>query len=305
MRGSVDAGVPSLRKQSQQRPSSTISGFGKSRSKGKAAPSHALASKLKSRFADSDEDVAEPQTFRSRFEDSSDEEAGVAKYRPVRGIPARLDEEDSTDLEDSSDGAEKRRAKPRRQGPKSPDAVNGAVASTAREPEMSSPIQRAVSPVEGKKKGIFGRFSGKRRKDGAPDAQPTKAEPETHHDGLRGPDVNGGGGGRSAEMPATPESRGKLQRRHTPQRLTSDSWPLPPKPAADDDHGHGPQVSGGGGTPTVQDLNGLRRPGLGTRHDTSGTVRTEEEEGGTSSVLGRTGKKKRFPKLRKAFGLLD
>ena len=291
MRGSVDAGVPSLRKQSQQRPSSTISGFGKPRSKGKAAPSQALTSKLKSRFADSDEDGAEPQTFRSRFEDSSDEEAGVTKYRPVRGIPTRLDEGDSTDLEDSSDEAEKRRAKSRRQGPKSPDAVNGARTGTAREPEMSSAIEGAVSPVDGKKKGIFGRFGGKRRKDVTTDAQATKAEQEMHNDRIRA-DVDGG---RSPEIPASPESRGKLQRRHTPQRVTSDSWPLPPKAGADD--GHRPQNSGG--TETAQDANG--RPGLGTRQDTSGTVRTE---GGTP-VLGRTGKKKRFPKLRKAFGLHD
>ena len=291
MRGSGDAGVPSLRKQDQQRPSSTISGFGKPRSKVKATTSKALTSKLKSRFADSDEDVSEPQTFRSRFEDSSDEEAGVTKYRPVRGIPTRQDEGDSTDLEDSSDEAEKRRAKSRRQGPKSPDAVNGARTSTAREPEISSPIQSPAPPVDGKKKGIFGRFSGKKSKDVTIDAQPTKAEREMHNPRIRA-DLDGG---RSPEMPASPEGRGKLQRRHTPQRVTSDSWPLPPKAAADDDHR--PQTSDGTGN--AQDVNG--RPGLGTRQDTSGTVRTED---GTP-VLGRTGKKKRFPKLRKAFGLHD
>lgn len=291
MRGSGDAGVPSLRKQDQQRSSSTISGFGKPRSKAKATPSKALTSKLKSRFADSDEDVSEPQTFRSRFEDSSDEEAGVTKYRPVRGIPTRPDEGDSTDLEDSSDEAEKRRAKSRRQGPKSPDAVNGARTSTAKEPEISSPIESPAPPVNGKKKGIFGRFGGKKSKDATIYAQLTKAEREMHSPRLRA-DLDGG---RSPEMPASPEGRGKLQRRHTPQRVTSDSWPLPLKAAADDDDR--PQTSDGTGT--AQDANG--RPGWGTRHDTSGTVRTED---GTP-VLGRTGKKKRFPKLRKAFGLHD
>ncbi|ERF69216.1 hypothetical protein EPUS_01173 [Endocarpon pusillum Z07020] len=291
MRGSGDAGVPSLRKQDQQRPSSTISGFGKPRSKVKATPSKALTSKLKSRFADSDEDVSEPQTFRSRFEDSSDEEAGVTKYRPVRGIPTRPDEGDSTDLEDSSDEAEKRRAKSRRQGPKSPDAVNGARTSIAKEPDISSPVESLAPPVNGKKKGIFGRFGGKKSKDVTTDAQPTKAERDMHSPRLRA-DLDGG---RSPEMPASPEGRGKLQRRHTPQRLTSDSWPLPLKATADDDDR--PQTSNGTGT--AQDANG--RPGWGTRQDTSGTVRTED---GTP-VLGRTGKKKRFPKLRKAFGLHD
>lgn len=291
MRGSDDVGVPSLRKQKQQPPSSTISGFGKPRSKAKATPSKALTSKLKSRFADSDEDLAEPQSFRSRFEDSSDEEAGVTKYRPVRGIPTRLDKEDSTDLEDSSDEVEKRGAKSRRQGPKLPDTVNGARTSTVREPKISSPTETPSSPVDGKKKGIFGRFGGKRRKDLSIDAQTTNAEQEMHNQQIRA-DLDGG---RSPEMPASPEGRGKLQRRHTPQRLTSDSWPLPLKAVADDDHR--PQTPDGTGT--AQDLNG--RPGLGTRQDTSGTVRTE---GGTP-VLGRTGKKKRFPKLRKAFGLHD
>lgn len=291
MRGSGDAGVPTLRKQEQQRPSSTLSGFGKSRSKAKGAPSKPLASKLNSRFADSDEDVSGPRTFRSRFEDSSDEEPGLIKYRPVRGIPGKPDEGDSTDLEDSSDEGEKRRAKPNRQGPKSPGGVNGAGPKAARDPEGSSPTGSPASPVDGKKKGIFGRFRSKKAKDSTKAAQPVPTEREGPHEQRRA-DLDGS---RSPEMPASPDGKGKLQRRHTPQRMTSDSWPLPPKLIADDTQR--PDTSDGTGN--AEGVNG--RPGLGTRQDTSGTVRTD---GGTP-VLGRTGKKKRFPMLRKAFGLHD
>ena len=83
---------------------------------------------------------------------------------------------------------------------------------------------------------------------------------------------------------------GRLQRRVTPQRFASDSWPLPPKIEAVEDATR----------PSTADApNG--RPGVGNRIPTSETLRTE---GGTP-IVGRTGKKKRFPMLRKAFGLKD
>ncbi len=291
MRGSLDAGVPTLRKRDQQKPTSTISGFGKSRFKAKATTSKALASKPKSRFPDSDDDGSEPQTFRSRFEDSSDEEAGMIKYRPVRGIPAKPDAGDSTDLEDSSDDGEKRTAKPKHKSPKSPEILNGVREKAAREPEASSPMERPISPVNGKKKGIFSRFRSKKVEDPARDAPPTTAEREKPVAQSRA-DLDGA---RSPEYPASPDSKGKLQRRHIPQRMTSDSWPLPSKPVSDD-HVR-PKTSDG--TETAEGIHG--RPGLGIRQDTSGTLRTD---GGTP-VLGRTGKKKRFPMLRKALGLHD
>jgi serine/arginine repetitive matrix protein 2 len=291
MRGSGDAGVLTLRKQDQQRPSSAVSGFGKSRLKAKAAPPKLLASKLNSRFADSDEDVSEPRTFRSRFDDSSDDEPGVLRYRPVRGIPGRPDEGDSTDLEDSSDEGEKRASRSRRQGPKSPAVVNGAGSKTARDAEVSSPTESPVSPVDGKKRGIFGRLRSKKAKDSTLAAQPASKEREKPHEQGRA-DVDGA---RSPELPASPDSRGKLQRRHTPQRMTSDSWPLPPSPIVDETQR--PNMSDGTGN--TENVNG--RPGLGSRQATNSTVRTE---GGTP-VLGRTGKKKRFPLLRKALGLHD
>lgn len=294
MRGSADAGVPTLRKQGKERPSSTMSGFGKSRAKGKGVPPKPLGSKLKSRFAGSDEDVSEVRTFRSRFEDSSDEEGGVVKYRPVRGIPGKPDEGDSTDLDDSSDNGEQRSAKPRLKGPKSPLAVNGLSKKTSvREPEVSSPTDRPMSPIDGKKKGIFGRFRSKKAKDPTRDTLAAITEGEKVDDQTTA-ELDGA---RSPEFPASPDSRGKLQRRHTPQRLMSDSWPLSTNEASDTDNVRPHTSDGAGGADGV--TNG--RPGLGSRQNTSATVRTE---GGTP-VLGRTGKKKRFPMLRKAFGLHD
>ena len=291
MRGSGDTGVPTLRKQDQQRPPSAISGFGKSRSKAKAAPPKPLTSKLNSRFADSDDDESEHRTFRSRFDDSSDDEPGVLRYRPVRGIPGKPDEGDSTDLEDSSDEGEGKASRSRRQGPKPPAVLNGAGSKTARDAEVSSPTERPVSPVDGKKKGIFGRFRSKKAKDSTLAAQPVDKERETPREQGR-LDVDGA---RSPELPASPDSRGKLQRRHTPQRMTSDSWPLPPSPIVDEtQRPTAPDLSG-----NSENING--RPGLGSRQSTSGTARTE---GGTP-ILGRTGKRKRFPMLRKALGLHD
>ena len=94
MRDSVD-----LSKSTRTKSPSRFSGFGKS-SKTKAA-AKGPSSRFSSRFADSSDEDDGPINRRSRFADSSDEDepTGLA---PVRGIPRRIDEGDSTDLEDSS-----------------------------------------------------------------------------------------------------------------------------------------------------------------------------------------------------------
>lgn len=288
MRGSADAGVPSLRNQDRRRHYPTVSGPKKPWSKEKAASPKPLASKLKSRLSNSDENVSESHAFRSRFEDSSDDEPGELRFRPVRGIPGKLDQGDSTDLEDSSDEGGMRTT--RRQGPKSPhavDGINGKVSRTSQVPSQTA----SPEPMDGKKKGIFDRFRSKKAKDSTrDDAQPAITEREERRRESRAEPQ----GARSPEVPASPEGRGKLQRRHNPQQVRDDSWPLPPKAICDDD---APMTSEG--ADGAEGVNG--RPGLGSRQDTSGTTRTE---GGTP-VLGRTGKKKRFTRLRKAFRLHD
>ena len=108
MRQSAEPEPLTLRPQPRQQRSSPI--FDR-RSKNKSAPpqSKPMTQKIISRFANSDdEDGGGPRTFRSRFEDSSDDEpASEAEHvtygRLVRGIPRKADDGDSTELEDSSD----------------------------------------------------------------------------------------------------------------------------------------------------------------------------------------------------------
>ena len=107
----------------------------------------------------------------------------------------------------------------------------------------------------------------------------------------------------SGSVPASPSPAvaasppvGRLQRRVTPQRFASDSWPLPPKIGALDEEQR-PSTADALGTTNGSTV----RPGVGNRIPTSETMRTE---GGTP-IVGRSGKKKRFPLLRKAFGLKD
>ncbi|EEH33035.1 hypothetical protein PAAG_04088 [Paracoccidioides lutzii Pb01] len=87
---------------------SSISAFGKhSKVKGIATGlSPQAGKKLKSRFGHpSDDEVGLRCSFRSRYDDSSDDEVVPMKFSPVRGIPklrGKVDG-DSTDLDDSSD----------------------------------------------------------------------------------------------------------------------------------------------------------------------------------------------------------
>ncbi|EER41324.1 conserved hypothetical protein [Histoplasma capsulatum H143] len=85
---------------------SSFANFGRS-SKPKRAPS-GLNTGAKSKFSFShsnDDDVGFSPPFRSRYEDSSDDDVVPMSFSPVRGIPKRKDgvDGDSTDLEDSSD----------------------------------------------------------------------------------------------------------------------------------------------------------------------------------------------------------
>ncbi|KAL9070963.1 MAG: hypothetical protein Q9157_005624, partial [Trypethelium eluteriae] len=116
--GSLDIGRPPRDTRSPSRFS--ISSFGRSskQQKGPAPPSRepaksSTASRFKSRFADSSDEEEDDRPrlggrFRSRFADSDDESdvespplpAGLT---PVRGIPARQDDRESTDLSDEED----------------------------------------------------------------------------------------------------------------------------------------------------------------------------------------------------------
>jgi serine/arginine repetitive matrix protein 2 len=315
MRTSFDASPRTLRNQEgHQRSSSAFAGFGKSRPKSAAG----LPSKLKSRFADSDdEDAPSPKIFRSRFEDSSDEEPEPVKFRPVRGIPRKIDEGDSTDLEDSSD-IEKQMGKPN---------ATSAAANTSTENGVVKGGDAALSPTK-EKKSFFGRFRSKKEKEQTPKLSKagleSSVQTQAHLDQARtkierakSPEPEKSSELKSAKSPersilkspSSPAPGG--QRRLTPHRATSDqytpqripteSWPLPPKTESGD--GDRPYTADGVVNPSPPAVTGNEdKSGTLQRHDTASTVRTA---GGTPVYSERTGKKKKFPMLRKVFGLYD
>jgi hypothetical protein len=92
---------------------------------------------------------------------------------------------------------------------------------------------------------------------------------------------------KGGSRPMSPTPQGKLQRRHQPQRIMSDSWPLPPPIPVHNDN----------------------RPGTAESAPVhNGSTRLQEGSmrmGKETPEVGRGGKKKRFMMLRKAFGLKD
>ena len=302
LRASMDNG-PTLRgKPSTERRSSSLFGRGKD-TKSSTRPM-SMANTSRSRFGvDSDDERVQPKkAFRSRFGDSSDEEEDM---RPVRGIPRKNRDDDSTDLDDSSDD-EKRRKK-----------------ATIAPAPLTIP-ERPTSPMSmesKKKRGLFSRF----KKNGDEPASPTIPEPVKPNGREKPPKKNAetaalgfqsdaqkealieqtrqkllaaNGQQQASASPqqqpiSPPPTPGKLQRRQTPQRIMSDSWPLPPKIPDDEETPTRPYTSDGPVTPD--------RPILG-RENSSATAASSPTGSGST---GKAAKKKRFPLLRKAFGLKD
>lgn len=307
MRGATDSTKQNFTKQNRTKSPSRF-GFGKS---SKSKPATGSRTGFTSRFGDSsDEDIA-PRTRRSRFEDSSDED-GPSGLTPVRGIPRRIEEGDSTDLEDSSAEPSPIIAATRHR-PSSKAKTQGLAlaAGTSRNPAIShAPISpglegNTANDKEKKKRSFFGGLGGKKR-DHSYGRSPTRQEtplerPKTtrlNTADSHNPVVSG-------EVPSPKSPR--LQRRNTPKRFASDSWPLPEIPAKADSRPNtsdGNGVNAGNGTRNGVGSGASMRPELGMR---SSTVQSESAGNGVNGVIigGKTGKKKRFPLLRKAFGLND
>jgi serine/arginine repetitive matrix protein 2 len=318
-----------MRGEPQQQRSSSL--FGRRKTKSPPPPQRSnplpLTKRITSRFADSDdEDDAAPRTFRSRFEDSSEDEAGPIKYTPVRGIPRKADDGDSTDLDDSDD---------EKKAPSMPQAlaINTAQAySGGRNADLpSSPTSSTA-----KKGGFFRRFRSKKEKE--PDSKSrlggTIAERNARlehnqpavqaarqEENISAPRKNSVSDKKQAsrlgfssieerdrvmeqtrlKLEEARDQQGDMTRpglstsgHQKPERIMSDSWPLSPKmPAIDEGR---PNTSDGVDLPFADS-----RPGVGGRQPTTDTIGSA---GGTP-VYGRSGKKKRFPMLRKAFGLDD
>ena len=316
---------------------SRFPGFGKSgKSKAKsviaaATPSiPAAVSRFRSRFASDDEDEpAQPaRAMGSRFADSDDDlddptspipTEMPAGLTPVRGIPKRAggDDDEASELlpgedESSSDdeappmpsgkemeiatalarerlAAQGVIANGKVRGDK--DGEPGGLATSKYAPSAAAASDAAQRPAQKRRWGLFGssgRKDGQRKREG--DA-PSGSEDSGPSSPLRGP---------------------KLQRRVTPaelQQVPEDSWPLPPPPAGiDADAEDKPNTSdgavdGGGDGMTAE---------FGDSPDTEKRGSTADEhperrlsKSSEPAYNQRTGKAKRFMKLRRAFGLRD
>jgi serine/arginine repetitive matrix protein 2 len=304
LRGSIDSSAPTLRSPEKKSRFKSPTRFGRSKKSAQAA-AQAVPSppKYKSRFAndsDDDDDDDVPRTaFVSRFVDSDDDldsptsphiPSGLA---PVRGIPRKAgDDRDSTDLEDES-GDE------RLPIPAVPSAKD---------------IERAhmTSQTNGLTQGAA--LANGSLRESADGLAASKYAPR--------PDIKkrrlsflGLGKTRASSVPVTSSRPGtsdsttrppKLQRRVTPSRLpqvAETSWPLPPavRGEADDDRPNNSESM-------PQPKSVAPRPDVGKRRSTA------DELGGYSRTVSfsadpiyssKTGKKKKFPMLRKMFGLND
>jgi len=283
-----------------ERTKSPIRGFGfgrGSKAKDQNAPSKSR-SRFSSKFGDSSDDDDGPSTFRSRFGESSDEDEPPKRplnLAPVRGIPKRADEGDSTDLDDSSDNEKrpKRRGMPSKAKATKPEGIalaagslrrNGSGRDLTKLNELGTGLQAKKAAEKDPKRRSF--FGLGRKKD---DSRVKKPD-------LPGPAARDGTPQRNNVLPpGTPTSprSPKLQRRNTPLTLDSNSWPLPPVLGAADDRPN-----------TADGVANTARPDLGVRSSTMDTP-SSKTAGQNGVVLGRSGKKKRFPMLRKAFGLHD
>ncbi|KAK5951404.1 hypothetical protein OHC33_007460 [Knufia fluminis] len=306
LRGSID-NTPTLRgNQKNDKRSSSL--FGRKREAKSPTRPMSVAGFGKSRIAESDDegDTRPRKSYKSRFGDSSDEEDDLP---PVRGIPRKNKDDDSTDLEDSSD-------EDRKKTKKATPAKNISIAVPS-SPRVSERPTSPVSPGEKKKRGFFGRMRKGKDETVSPvskESQPavngsTDVTSVVPHNAAAaapamGPEaqkealieqarkkLEASGEISKSTRPTSP-SPGKLQRRMTPSRGMSDSWPLPPKIPEDTQTVDRPFTSDGS-TP---------RPPIGDRQTSTATATSPI---GSGEADGKGGKKKRFPLLRKAFGLKD
>ena len=319
MRGSMDL-------DSRAKSPTRSFGFGKSP---KPAPTQAKTKKprFSSRFGDSSDEEDGGGAYRSsRFADSSDEDEPMpiktpTNLTPVRGIPKRIDEGDSTDLEDSDPEKSPRLPTKSTPTPAVPKLEGAALATgSLRSPgsatdhqtqEMGTGLQAKKAAEKDKKKGSFFGLLGK-KKDGpkavkagieSPARRDTPLERSKAENSLTpnspSPATPSPVSPSPAASPRAPQRPGgKLQRRNTPKRNASyaadtKAWPLtgvPPIPGASLE-----------ARPTTSDgvvRNG--RPIVGTGPSMAPATKAATTEGVQNE---KTGKKKRFPMLRKALGL--
>ncbi|PYI01326.1 hypothetical protein BO78DRAFT_379189 [Aspergillus sclerotiicarbonarius CBS 121057] len=291
-----------------------------------------------SRFPDSDSDDEGYEAWRSRhrYEDSSDEDTrGPNTMRPVRGIPRRQGarDGDSTELEDSSDEEHRAplRAMPQSSGKLNPsrDPALAAVAKNRgmTEDELDEFLRQ---PNRGRKPGLFHRFSlrksrspvnrvqakasldGSVRNGALPERARLDQEPGRGDPPLPGPQSNIVTTITATNPPPPPS---KLLRRPSQRSSRGDSWPL--RSDRKETRADSPAPASGPSErlATVEEasLNGSTvvppapEPVAKENENPSARVSGVKFEGRRANVtdvaISSSGRKKRFPRLRKAFGL--
>ena len=302
-----------------------------------------------SRFGDSDDegDDGPMRAFRSRFADSSDEdEPGPNTLRPVRGIPRRhgMQDGESTELEDSSDGEERRRhvaplpatTAPKQSPKKSAPSSPSGLAAVARSRGVSREELEDFLHQPSRKPGILSRLHIRKPKNN-PEPKLRKSTPEPVVE--EPPPVGHHGRGGSTTTTVTANNSDIQQ----PERPSSKAqqrgskifeWPLRADRKAtfaDDDNDvataaapEQPQVNGAseavGDSKAVAD-NGENptppagndsRPAVDRSADPVAAVvggegshfpKPQRATTARDVVIAGSGRKRRFPKLRRVLGL--
>ena len=335
MRDSVDSSRPAARTtlresvDSKRPKSPSRFGFGKSSKQKSGDPKP--TSRFSSRFGDSSDEEGSRPTRSSRFADSSDDEP--VGLTPVRGIPRRVDEGDSTDLEDSSVENTPTPGKSKLNGvtPSLDTKPEGAALATGSlrvasgdgpTTALGTGLQaKKAAEKDKKKRSFFSSLGSKKRDDPSrirkadiesPARRDTPLERskterllatgEPKDERVLGPSSPKADpvaqAGRPAINSRTSSAQNspkspKLQRRNTPKRLTSANDVS--WPLSQSPNGSRPQTSDG-----AAKSNGAGRPDLGTRRT---TVQGSVPPPTAPLVVGKADKKKRFGMLRKAFGM--
>ena len=340
MRNPVDPAKPvrtSLRESMDSNRPKSPSRFNFGKTKPKKVETRPLG--FSSRFGDSSDDEDYRPTASSRFADSSDEDEPT-RFTPVRGIPRRIDEGDSTDLEDSSidDVPASSEAKANRAKHAVNTKAEGAALATGslRVPSGDSPITamgsglqaKKAAEKEKKKRSFFGTLGSRKKSDDPTRVRKSDAESAARRD--------------------TPLERSKAERKPSagplttnervlaPGSTTTDPVPLSARPGLGSrtstaaSSARSPKLQRRNTPKTITTTNNIpwplpKRPGgiqsapdsrpqtsegagigKGTGRPDIGRVQSEIGPPRTVPlVVGKTEKKKRFGMLRRALGLHD
>jgi serine/arginine repetitive matrix protein 2 len=269
---------------------------------------------FRSRINDSsDEEEDVPRRFQSRFADSdSDDDFELPSgLTPVRGIPKREEDGDSTDLEDEAsdneapvtngNGNGKNAATNGSSNTQGATLAAGSLRSPAALPSFDAGQKKA-------KRGFFG--FGKKKNSPIADADSNAQQaadlaipmPPTQQNRDRNRPLTPIGEDRDTDaynVTTNPPSAGRAA---PLERSTSDSWPLPSPdlPFAEKQR---PQSADG----PVKRRFSSARPTLVKRN--SSIISQAQTDGGVKPgkdvSFGRTGKKKKFQGLRRVFGIHD